>query len=340
MIGVSFGADDRSELRARLVSAFDSFHDVRPKDDKIIAELLRELEVDIAVDLMGHTRNARPGILACRTAPIQVNYLGYPATMGADFIDYIIADPVVLPMDQQRFYTEKIVHLPDSYQANDSKRKIAIPAPTRQQMGLPDSGFIFCCFNKNYKITPPIFDIWMRLLAVVENSVLWLLRSNRQAEANLRREASARGIDPARLVFASPAEPEQHLARHKLADLFLDTLPYNAHTTASDALWSGLPLITCIGKSFAGRVASSLLSAIDLPELVTKSLPEYEALALKLATDPSLLHSLRRRLEQNRSTHPLFNSERFRRHIEAAYDTMWHFYQDGEAPRSFRVPAI
>src|SRR5262249_39254021 len=245
VVGVSFGPDDGSRMRARLVRAFDQFHDVRSKSDLEIANLLNELQIDIAVDLKGHTKGSRPRIFAHRPAPIQVSYLGYPGTTGAEFIDYVIADPIVLPFDQQPFYTEKIVHLPECYQVNDSQRQIAERTPTRREAGLPDQGFVFCCFNNNYKITAPVFDVWMRLLAAVEDSVLWLVRDNAAAENNLRKQAAARGIDPARLVFAEKQPLADHLARHRLADLFLDTLPYNAHTTASDALWAGLPVLTC-----------------------------------------------------------------------------------------------
>ena len=260
--------------------------------------------------------------------------------MGADFIDYVVADKVVLPCDQQLFFTERIVQLPDCYQVNDSKRKIAAHIPQRQDVGLPEQGFVFCCFNNNHKITAPVFDVWMRILRKVEGSVLWLLRDNRSAERNLRMEAAARGVDPARLVFADRLNLDEHLARHRLADLFLDTIPFNAHTTASDALWAGLPLLTCRGESFSGRVAASLLHAIGLPELVTNSLEDYEALALKLAIDPPLLKSVRLKLEQNRLSTPLFDTDRFRHHIEAAYTTMWRLWQHGEGPRSLVVAAI
>ena len=300
VIGVSFGPDDRSDMRSRLVAAFDQFIDVRTKSDQEVARLLNDLRIDIAVDLNGHTQGARSGILAFRPAPIQVSYLGFPGTTGADFIDYIIADAIVLPFDEQPYYTENIVHLPDCYQVNDRKRTIASRTPTREELGLPAQGFVFCCFNNNWKITPAVFDVWMRLLKAVEGSVLWLFRDNRDAETNLRKEAAARGIDPTRLVFADRLPLDDHLARHRLADLFLDTLPYNAHTTASDALWAGLPVLTCRGKTFAGRVAASLLTAVGLPELLTDSLEEYEALALRLATDPLLRSGLRERLRKNR----------------------------------------
>jgi predicted O-linked N-acetylglucosamine transferase (SPINDLY family) len=340
VLGVSFGEDDKSEIRSRLIKSFDQFHDVRLKSDRDVAKLLNELQVDIAVDLMGYTRYARPDILAHRPAPIQINYLGYPGTMGAGFIDYVIADKIVLPSGQQCFYTEKIVQLPECYQVNDSRRMIADRIPTRREIGLPDQGFVFCCFNNSCKITAPMFDVWMRLLQTVKGSVLWLLGDNASAETNLRKEAAGRGVDPARLIFAGRLPLEDHLARHRLADIFLDTLPYNAHTTASDALWAGLPLLTCCGESFAGRVAASLLNAVGLPELVTESLEEYEALALKLATNGSRLRSIRQKLDQNRLSYPLFDTGSFRRHIEAAYLTMREIWQRGESPRSFRVELL
>ena len=337
VIGLSYGPDDRSELRKRLVKAFDQFHDVRLASDFEVAQFLSRIQTDVVIDLMGYTKYSRPRVLSYRPAPIAVAYLGYPGTMGTSFIDYIVVDKIVLPFSQQPFYTEKIVHLPDSYLVNDSQRRIAAETPTRATAGLPEEGFVFCCFNNSYKINPPMFDVWMRLLGRVGGSVLWLLRANETAYDRLRSEAAQRGIDPARLVFAEPKPLAEHLARHRLADLFLDTLPYNAHTTASDALWAGLPVLTCCGKSFAGRVATSLLNAVGLPELVTTALEEYEALAFRLATDASLLASFKQRLERNRLRCPLFDTDRFRRHIEVAYKTMWEFWQRGERPRSFSV---
>jgi predicted O-linked N-acetylglucosamine transferase (SPINDLY family) len=298
------------------------------------------LEVDIAIDLKGYTTDSRPGILAFRFAPVQVNFLGYPGTMGADYMDYILADQQVIPPAHHAYYTEKVVYLPDTYQVNDSKRRIAECTPARSEVGLPDSGFVFCCFNNNYKITPDIFERWMRLLGHVEGSVLWLLEDNAVAARNLRREAEIRGVVPKRLVFAPRVKLDDHLARHRLADLFLDTLPINAHTTASDALWAGLPVVTCLGTTFAGRVAASVLNAVGLPELVAHSLEEYEALALKLATDAGLLVEIKAKLARNRETCALFDTDRFRRHIEAAYVTMWERYQRGEPPASFAVEAI
>jgi protein O-GlcNAc transferase len=316
---IAFGPDDGSQMRARLKAAFDRFDDVRGMSDLDVARLLSERETDIAVDLNAHTMDARPGIFAHRPAPVQVNYLVYPGTTGASYMDYILADKIVLPLDQQPFYSEKIVHLPDCYQANDASRTLA-PAPSRAEAGLPEKGFVFCCFNRNWKITLPVFDIWMRLLKQVDGSVLWLLDG--PGRANLGKEAAKRGIEPARLVFAPKAKPDMHLARHQLADLFLDTLPYNAHTTASDALGTGLPLITRIGKVFPSRVAASLLNAIGLPELVTATPQAYEALALELAQNPALLAATREKLLRNRLTTPLYDSERFRKAIEAAYDAM------------------
>jgi protein O-GlcNAc transferase len=316
---VSFGPDDGSVQRARLKRAFDHFEDVRGRSDAEVALWLTGREIDIAVDLNGHTHGARTGIFAHRPAPVQVNYLVYPGTMGAPFMDYILADRIVLPLDQQPFFSEKIVHLPDCYQANDTTRAL-LPAPARAEAGLPAEGFVFCCLNNGWKITRPIFEIWMRLLAQVGGSVLWLL-DGPHAD-NLRREAMSRGIEPSRLIFAPKLAPEQHLARHQLADLFLDTLPYGAHTSCSDALWAGLPVITCYGKAFPGRVAASLLKAIDLPELVTAKLADYETRALDLAKNPALLAATKQKLLRNRRTMPLYDSERFRQAIETAYEAM------------------
>lgn len=337
LIGVSYGPDDASPMRGRLERAFDRFIEARNRSDEEVARLLVALEVDIAVDLKGHTTGARPGILAHRPAPIQAAYLGYPGTMGAPFIDYLLADRFVIPQDERRFYTEKVVYLPGCYQVNDAQRAIAPRTPSRAAAGLPGDGFVFCCFNNNYKILPPVFGAWMRLLRDVPASVLWLLEDNAAAKRNLQEAARARGVDPARLVFAGRLPPAEHLARHSAADLFLDTLPYNAHTTASDALWAGLPVLTCAGATFAGRVAGSLLSAVGLGELVTGSPQEYEALALALARDPGRLAGLRETLARNRAAAPLFDTDRFRRGLEAAYTAMWEAWQRGEAPRGFAV---
>jgi protein O-GlcNAc transferase len=336
VIGLSYGPDDGSEMRARLINAFDQFHNVRSVSDREVALLLNRMQVDIIVDLTGYTEYCRPEILSYRPAPITALFLGYPGTLGAAFIDYIIADRIVAPFDQQPFFTEQIVHLPHSYLVN-SQRKIAAETPKRRAAGLPEESFVFCCFNNSYKINRKIFEVWMRLLGQVDGSVLWLMSTSGMACDHLRSEATKRGINPARLVFAEPQPFGQHLARHRLADIFLDTLPYNAHTTASDALWAGLPVLTCYGTSFQGRVAASVLNAVGLPELVTADLEEYEVLALRLAIQPQLLADLKARLERNRQACPLFDVDRFRRHIESAYTTMWEFWQHGERPRSFSV---
>jgi protein O-GlcNAc transferase len=339
-IAVSFGPDSNDAMRARLVAAFDRFIDVRLQSDREVAALMRELEIDIAVDLKGYTGDARAGILSHRAAPVQVNYLGYPGTMGANFIDYIIADRIVIPEEHRGCYTEKAVYLPDTYQVNDSKRVVAARTPTRSAAGLPEHGFVFCSFNNANKIRPMVFDAWMRLLGKVEDSVLWLLASNAAAPRNLRKEAAHRGIAPERLIFAPTVTLEDHLARHRVADLFLDTLPYNAHTSASDALWAGLPVLTCMGTAFAGRVAASLLNAIGLNQLIAKSLEEYEALALELATNRSLLADIGSKLADNRDICPLFDTDRFRRHMEAAYMRMWKQCRQGEPPESYAVEPI
>jgi protein O-GlcNAc transferase len=340
IIAYSHGGDDGSELRHRLLKAFDRFVDITALDDRAAAARIYADEVDILVDLKGYTQFSRGEIVAHRPAPIQVNFIGYPGTMGADFIDYVIADPIALPMDEQPYYDEKIVQLPDTYQPNDRLRPIDERTPARAESGLPDEGFVFCSFNNSYKITPKFFDVWMRLLAAVPGSVLWLIDGNARVQANLRKEAGARGINGDRLIFAPRCSLGTHLARHRLGDLFLDTLPYNAHTTTSDALWAGLPVLTMQGDTFAGRVASSLLHAIGLPELATHSLEEYEALALKLARTPQLLADLRRRLYANRLTAPAFDTVRHARHLEAAYSRMWETWADGKAAQPFAVAPL
>jgi len=334
------GWDDASEIRGRINRAFGEIVNITRMPDPEAAAAIKRKQIDILVNLNGYFGEARQGLFALRPCPIQVNYLGFPGTLGADYMDYILADRHVIPAEHEACYTEKVVYLPDTYQVNDSRRVIAERTPSRAEAGLPETGFVFCCFNNSYKITPAIIDRWMRLLNEVPGSVLWLLESNAAASRNLRREAEARGVAPERVVFASFMKPEDHLARHRLADLFLDTLPYNAHTTASDALWAGLPVLTCLGTTFPGRVAASLLNSVGLPELITHSLDEYESLALQLARNPERLAGLKAKLARNRGTYPLFDTDRFRRHIESAYTTMWERYQRGEPPRSFAVEAI
>jgi len=339
-VGVSFGPDARDEMRRRIERSFNRFVDVRRIGDRDVAHMLREWEIDIAVDIKGFANDCRTGILSHRPAPIQVNYLGWPGTMGADYIDYIIADAHVIPPGDESFYSEKVVRLPDSYQINDSRRRISQQKPRRCEHNLPDAGFVFCCFNNNYKIWPGIYDIWMRLLSEVAGSVLWLLEDNAVAAQYLRSHAEQRGVMAERVVFAPRVRLDEHLARHRLADLFLDTLPCNAHTTASDALWAGLPVLTCMDRAFAGRVAGSLLHAVGLPELITHSLEDYERMALTLATSPDMLSDIRTRLAQNSKTFPLFDTDRSRRHIESAYTTMWERHQRGEPPVCFSVPRL
>ena len=329
VLGFSFGPDTGDPMRRRVSAAMDRFLDVRSLTDQDIAQLSRSLQVDIAVDLKGFTRNHRAGIFAHRAAPIQVNYLGYPGTMAAPWMDYLIADRTIVPACSRHHYTEKVVYLPGAYQPNDAHRPIAAAAPTRVAEDLPETAFVFCCFNNTYKISPAVFTLWMRIHARVEGSVLWLLEDNAATIANLRSEAARRGISPARLIFARPRPLPEHLARHALADLFLDTTPYNAHTTASDALWTGLPILTLPNETFAGRVAASLLRATSLPEsalagLIAATESEYEQQAVALAHDPERLLSLRTHLRQNRATAPLFDTAAFTRHLEAAYTALLH----------------
>jgi predicted O-linked N-acetylglucosamine transferase (SPINDLY family) len=340
IIGASLGAEDGSAIRSRLLRGFDGVLDLRRAGDLEAAKLLREAEVDIVVDLMGYTREGRPRILAHRPAPVQAGYLGFPGTVGADFLDYILADRFVLPESHQSFFSEKVAYLPDCYQSNDRRRDVAGGARTRGEVGLPEAGFVFCCFNNSYKIAPRMFDVWMRLLARVPQSVLWVFEDNATAGANLRKEARSRGVDPTRLVFAARVPAPEYRARCKLADLCLDTLPYNGHGTTGDMLWSGVPVLTCEGAAFPGRVAGSLLRAVGLPELVARDLAEYESTAAKLAADRPFLAELRQRLQSSRGSAPLFDTDRFRWHIESAFTTMWECAQRGEAARSFAVEPL
>jgi predicted O-linked N-acetylglucosamine transferase (SPINDLY family) len=333
----SYGPQTGDAMQARVKRAVDVFHDVRNLGDEEIAALARREAIDIAVDLKGDTRNTRAALFARRPAPIQVSYLGYPGTMGASFLDYLVADGRVIPPGQRAHYCEALITLPGSYQANDDTRVIADETPTRQQLGLPE-GFVFCCFNNSFKLSPEAFGIWMRLLGQVEGSVLWLLQS--AAEQNLRKAAREHGIDPARLVFAARVGPAEHLARHARADLFLDTFRYNAHTTASDALWAGLPLVTLPGKSFAARVGASLLHALGLSELVAETPEAYERLALALAGDRPRLAALKQKLAAARPTAPLFRSAEFTRRLERAYDQAYARHLAGEAPADIAVAEI
>ncbi len=335
---ISFGPDDPSPMRQRLQRSFDHFLEVGALGDRDIAQLMRDREIDIAVDLQGYTADCRAGIFAQRPAPVQLSYLAYPGTLGAAYMDYLLADRHVIPKEHFPHYSEKVVHLPHCYQPNGSGRVMAPTAPTRAGLSLPEQAFVFCSFNGSYKITPEVFEIWMRLLRALPRSIFWLLDDTEAATRNLRREAADRGVDPARLVFAPRVSLAEHLARQPLADLFLDTLPINAHTTASDALWAGLPVLTCQGTTFAGRVASSLLHAMGLPELIAWTPIEYEELALALASDPERLGGLRARLAAQRESAPLFDTERYRRSLEAAYVLMWQRAENRLPPIHFTVP--
>ncbi|MFI3223307.1 MAG: tetratricopeptide repeat protein, partial [Methylococcaceae bacterium] len=333
----SFGPDTQDEWRQKVLLCFDQFIDVRFKSDREIALLARTMEIDIAIDLKGFTQDSRAGIFAERSAPIQVGYLGCPGTMAVNYMDYLVADRTLIPDDQQPYYSEKIVYLPNSYQVNISKRTVSKAILSRHEHGLPDIGFVFCCFNNNYKITPTTFAGWMRILNAVEGSVLWLFTGNNSATKNLRKEAVKLGINENRLIFAKYMPVEEHLNRIQLADLFVDTLPCNAHTTTSDALRMGLPVLTCIGHSFASRVAASLLNAVNMPELITTTQEQYEALAIELATQPEKLKTIKAKLVINIPTAPLYDTPLFTQHLESAYLTMYDRYQNGLAPEHIVV---
>ncbi|HEX4027375.1 MAG TPA: tetratricopeptide repeat protein [Rhizomicrobium sp.] len=337
IIAIDSGGNDLSPMRTRLETAFDRWIAITGLSDDQAADVIRDAGIDILVNLNGFFGEARMGVFTRRPAPIQVNYLGFPATLGAAYIDYIIADKVVIPPAEQAFYDEQVVYLPGSYQANDDRGRPMAKTPSRAEVGLPEKSVVFCSFNTAYKLTPDTFDSWMRILKQVDGSVLWLLESADPFAANLRREAQARGVAADRLIFAPVLETDEHLARLGLADMFLDGLPYNAHTTGSDALWAGVPLITRKGTTFPGRVAASLLGAIGLSELVTGSAEEFEALAVKLASDPKALKKVRAKLARNRDKSALFDTDRFRRNIEAAYTQIWERWLAGEKPKGFAV---
>jgi protein O-GlcNAc transferase len=340
LYGISLAPDDGSAVRKRIEAAFGQFHDVSALGDEAAARRIRELAIDVIVEMVPLSDGSRPAILAHRPAPIQVNGWSAGYSTGAPHLDYVLGDAVTLPFSDQPFYTEKIVHLPHTCFGYDSTQVANPRVPDRAEEGLPQDGFVFCSFNTSYKILPEFFAIWMRLLHRVEGSVLWLARNNDFSAANLRRAASEAGIDPKRLVFAQvrPAI-EDHLARHRLADLALDTLPYNAQSTAMDALWAGVPILTCAGRSFCGRLAMSQLQSISLPELIAEDVRAYEELAVALAREPERLKQIRRKLERNRLTSPLFDTARLCRELEAAYETMMEIWHRGEKPRSFAVKA-
>jgi predicted O-linked N-acetylglucosamine transferase (SPINDLY family) len=337
VVGFAFGPATEDEPRQRLMRSFDQFIDVQEKSDLDAAALARELEIDIAIDLGGYTYNSRSGIFALRAAPLQLNYLGYLGTLGASYIDYIVADPTVVTAQSEAFFTEKIIYLPDSFQVNDRKRRIAQRIFTRSELGLPASGCVFCCFNNSFKIQPETFASWMRILQRVKTGVLLLVAGDDAIQSNLRARATRHGVDPRRLIFGERLPPPEYLARYRAVDLFLDTLPYNAGATASDALWAGLPVLTLAGQAFAGRIAASLLKAIGLPELITTTRREYEDLAVALAENPSRLAQIREKLDHTRLTSPLFATDRFARHLEAAYVAIHERYLAGLAPVHIRL---
>jgi predicted O-linked N-acetylglucosamine transferase (SPINDLY family) len=329
----AFGPDAGDPMRARLESAFEHFIDVGQQSDAEVALLTRSLGIDIAVDLGGFTDGARTRIFAQRAAPLQVGYLGYPGTSGAPYMDYLIADHTLIPEGSEGHYSEQIIRLPDSYQPNDSKRAVSDRVFTREELGLPAQGFVFCCFNRGFKLMPETFDDWMQILKRVEGSVLWLSEGDKTAVANLRREAERRDVSPQRLIFAaSMPSMADHLARLRTAQLFLDTLPFNAHTTASDALWAGLPVLTCAGNALPGRVAASLLNAVGLPELITTTREQYRELAVRLALNPAELQQLRDKLARNRATAPLFDTVRYTRHLESAFTSIYERQQANQPP--------
>lgn len=336
IVAFSYGPDEESPVRERLKRAFDRFLDIRASPDDEAARAIHAEGIDILVDLKGYTFRARPEIAALRPAPLQVSYLGYPGTMGAPFIDYVVGDRFVTPPGNAAYYSEKLVLLPDCYQVNDRRRPLGIP-PGRSELSLPEHGVVLCCFNQSYKILPDVFAAWMRILKAVPDSTLWLLDWDPSASQNLRREAGKAGVDAARLVFSPLVPLEAHVARMQVADLFLDTFPVNAHTTASEALWAGLPLLTCAQDTFVSRVAGSLLHAVGLPQLVTTSLAEYEALALQLARAPGELAALRGGLVAARGSAVLFDTPRFARHLENAYEQMWRLHGAGESPRLLAI---
>jgi len=337
LVAFSYGPQVDDEMRQRVVKCFDDFIDVRSMSDLDVTKRSRDLGIDIAIDLKGYAPGGRVGMFSERCAPVQVNFLGFPGTMGSELMDYIIADHVLIPEEYRKYYSEKIVYLPDTYQPNDIQRPMEIETPTRDTLGLPANAFIFCCLNDCYKISPSVFDRWMRILKTVDESVLWLFTDYEDAAQNLRREAAKRGVDEGRLIFCKRAPMTEHLARYRVADLFLDTLPYNAHTTASEALWIGLPVLTCMGEAFAARVAASLLNAIELPELITRNLDEYESLAIELARDPVRLQQIKDKLARNRLSTPLFDTRLYTRNLEAAYVEMVGRFRAGLPPANIDV---
>ena len=333
----SFGPDDSSKIRKRVMKTFDKFFDVKSKTTKEIVQHSRELNLDIAVDLKGFTNNNRFDLFIERCAPIQISYLGFPGTTSSDCIDYLIADKIVIPEENKNYYSENIIYLPNSYQVNDSKPDLSKKIFSKKDFNLPENKFIFCCFNHNFKILPDMFEIWMKILKKVKNSVIWLLIENETAQNNLKKILVSNDIDPNRMIFAGRLPHSEHIIRLGLADLFLDTFPCNAHTTASDALRSSLPIITIKGNSFASRVASSLLSSVGLEELITKSGKEYEELAVKIAENKNFYKEIKDKLKKNIIDMPLFNSKLFTKKLETSYIEVYKNYNENIKPETIRI---
>lgn len=338
VIGFNLHEPTNDDMERRLADAFDELLNVSTTDSETAIRLIQQKELDIAINLNGYTKNSRTEFFCRRVAPIQVNYLGFPGTMGAGFMDYIIGDEILIPEDCRKDYSEKVVYLPNSFQANDSKRQIAPPF-SRKEVGLPDEGFVFCCFNNSYKLTPELYDVWLGLLGKVDGSVLWLVKGSGGQALRLKARAAALGISEDRIIFAERMPYAKHLARYQLADLALDTVPFGGGTTTSDSLWAGVPVLTCIGESFAGRMSASLLHAVGLPELVTRTIGEYESLAFDLASNAQRLSELRAKLARHRETFPLFDTALFTSHIEAAYTKMCEMNWAGMMPDHIRVDA-
>jgi len=338
VFGYSIHGSSQCEMRQRLEASFDSFKDVQSMSDRDISLRARQDGIDIAVDLNGYTQNSRTRIFAYRAAPIQINYLGYPGSMGAEFIDYIVADQHLIPPESQKHFSEKQIYLPDVYVPTDNTLPFSNEPSSRFNLGLPDSGFVFCAINNSYKVNQRVFDIWMGLLKSVGGSVLWLLETNKIVKANLEKEANKRGVTSDRLVFAKKVSHKKYLSQFYHADLFLDTFPYSAGATASNALWAGLPIVTKSGQSYTARMAGSMLNAIGLPELITQNEKDYEALILELATNPTKLAEIKEKLAINRSTQPLFNTELYTKYLENGYQQAYQNYFDGKLPQTIIVP--
>jgi predicted O-linked N-acetylglucosamine transferase (SPINDLY family) len=336
----SYGPNNNDWMNNRIKSAVDHFIDIRNIQSEEVVKIVNEKKIDISIDLNGYTYNSRTELFQNRLSPIQINYLGYPGTLGANFIDYIVADQITIPKNQRRFYSEKVIYLPHTYQPNDSQRKISNNKTLRSDFGLPDSFFVLCCFNNTFKISSKEYEIWIKILKKIDKSVLWLLNSNIWAKENLVKKAKKMGIDTSRIIFAEKLANSEHLARYRHADLFVDTFNYNAHTTASDALWAGLPVITKKGNQFAANVASSLLNAIDLPELITKNEQDYENLIFELATNPKKLEKIKNKLLNNKLNKPLFDTKKYTRNFENGLLQAFNLYSKGQQPQDIKVADI